>query len=55
MLVSVRMDKKVVAYIHNEVSLSHEKGGYPLALVTTWMDLEHFTLRYVRQRQKNTV
>lgn len=31
------------------------KGDYPLATVTTWMDLEQFTLIYVRQRQKNTV
>ena len=29
------MDKKDVVYMHNEISFSHEKGGYPFAICDT--------------------
>ena len=45
------MDKEDVVYIHNGISLNHQKEIMPFA--ATWMDIEILILSKVSQKEKD--
>lgn len=54
MLFNYWMDKKGIVHTHNKILFSCEKERY-LPIATTWMDLEHIVVRWVRQRKTSTI